>query len=232
MVFNSLFNSLMYKNSGKKYQLTRYRVLAIAFVTLLATSNASASYIFDTGAGDPTAGGFALSPEQSLAGQFTLTDSYIIDSVEGWFNRYIPGSGNQAPRTATAAIYTDDGAFPGTPIYHQQFTIDNPTNEANAWDGAYNINWALDPGTYWLVFEVREGDNITTNVSMPYVGFSNPDAFDKYAYNNIANADWTVPGIVVEGWGMRINAVPIPAAIWLFGSGLIGLIGIARRKKL
>lgn len=27
------------------------------------------------------------------------------------------------------------------------------------------------------------------------------------------------------------TAVPIPAAIWLFGSGLIGLIGVARRKK-
>ena len=28
-----------------------------------------------------------------------------------------------------------------------------------------------------------------------------------------------------------IQAVPIPAAIWLFGSGLIGLIGLARRKR-
>ncbi len=26
------------------------------------------------------------------------------------------------------------------------------------------------------------------------------------------------------------SAVPVPAAVWLFGSGLIGLIGIARRK--
>ena len=25
--------------------------------------------------------------------------------------------------------------------------------------------------------------------------------------------------------------VPVPAAVWLFGSGLIGLIGVARRKK-
>jgi len=25
--------------------------------------------------------------------------------------------------------------------------------------------------------------------------------------------------------------VPIPAAVWLFGSGLLGLVGIARRKK-
>ena len=28
-----------------------------------------------------------------------------------------------------------------------------------------------------------------------------------------------------------VSAVPIPAAAWLFGSGLLGLVGIARRKK-
>jgi hypothetical protein len=27
------------------------------------------------------------------------------------------------------------------------------------------------------------------------------------------------------------SVVPIPAAVWLFGSGLLGLIGVARRKK-
>ncbi len=27
-------------------------------------------------------------------------------------------------------------------------------------------------------------------------------------------------------------AVPIPAAVWLFGSGLLGLVGVARRKKM
>jgi len=30
---------------------------------------------------------------------------------------------------------------------------------------------------------------------------------------------------------LMITAVPIPPAIWLFGSGLIGLIGIAKRRK-
>jgi hypothetical protein len=31
--------------------------------------------------------------------------------------------------------------------------------------------------------------------------------------------------------GLTPTAIPIPAAVWLFGSGLLGLIGVARRKK-
>mgnify|MGYP001814617704 CR=1 FL=1 len=31
---------------------------------------------------------------------------------------------------------------------------------------------------------------------------------------------------------LSIEAVPVPAAFWLFGSGLLGLVGLARRKKL
>ena len=36
------------------------------------------------------------------------------------------------------------------------------------------------------------------------------------------------------GWAVRdgdVGAVPVPAAVWLFGSGLLGLVGMARRKK-
>jgi hypothetical protein len=28
------------------------------------------------------------------------------------------------------------------------------------------------------------------------------------------------------------SAVPVPAAVWLFGSGLLGLVGLASRRKL
>lgn len=40
--------------------------------------------------------------------------------------------------------------------------------------------------------------------------------------------------MVIDAQGLLIfsaaSAVPVPAAVWLFGSGLIGLIGFARRK--
>lgn len=39
------------------------------------------------------------------------------------------------------------------------------------------------------------------------------------------------PWSVVSLDNLQFNVVPIPPALWLFGSGLVGLIGIARRKK-
>ena len=32
-------------------------------------------------------------------------------------------------------------------------------------------------------------------------------------------------------WDNTLNTVPVPAAVWLFGSGLLGLAGVARRRK-
>ena len=46
-------------------------------------------------------------------------------------------------------------------------------------------------------------------------------------------SDFSIDGYgnPITTYGNVISAVPIPAAMWLFGSGLIGMTGIARRKK-
>jgi hypothetical protein len=45
------------------------------------------------------------------------------------------------------------------------------------------------------------------------------------------NANWSFSAETASNYSMHIaTVVPVPAAVWLFGSGLIGLAGIARRK--
>ncbi|MCG6939465.1 MAG: hypothetical protein LJE83_15025 [Gammaproteobacteria bacterium] len=67
--------------------------------------------------------------------------------------------------------------------------------------------------------------------------------FAPGAFNFIASASahdlnitWNDPGVnaysdgALDAFVLSDLTVPLPAAVWLFGSGIIGLLGIARRK--
>jgi len=62
--------------------------------------------------------------------------------------------------------------------------------------------------------------------------FISSRAWDFGFRNGLQNLDGK--GNFGYGWAVRagdVSAVPVPAAVWLFGSGLIGLLGLARRKR-
>jgi len=50
--------------------------------------------------------------------------------------------------------------------------------------------------------------------------------FDYASLNGTVSAIGTLSAIGT------VSAVPVPAAVWLFGFGLLGLVGVARRKKV
>lgn len=65
-------------------------------------------------------------------------------------------------------------------------------------------------------------------------GSTNPDPFAfeyvptvlQYGFLGID------PNTGVATWNLgEVSAVPVPAAVWLFGSGVVGLVGVARRRK-
>ena len=186
---------------------------------LMFTGSVQAEYIINTGSGGTASTGPVVNSTQFLAGQFTLTDSYIIKSVEGWF-------GPNSEGTITAVIYNSDVVLPGSELFSQQFLIDSPSTDDYAWDGAFGLSWTLDPGTYWLAFEGQPGV-----MGWGWMPEEAPDPLSMYAVKP-NSPDWVSSVSVLGlGLGMRISAVPVPAAVWLFGSGLIVLISIARRKK-
>jgi hypothetical protein len=75
----------------------------------------------------------------------------------------------------------------------------------------------LQPNPYWFGVEYAPNTNNAWVFSAVNGGQSD------------TNKDGTL-----FGWAVRtgdVNAVPVPAAVWLFGSGLIGLLGVAKRKS-
>ncbi len=53
--------------------------------------------------------------------------------------------------------------------------------------------------------------------------------FNSGGYQGSSNKGTNHYGLAVRSGD--VSAVPVPAAVWLFGSGLVGLIGVSRRKR-
>lgn len=52
----------------------------------------------------------------------------------------------------------------------------------------------------------------------------------QIGFNSTAT-DYSPSGVFYDNLNFDVAAVPVPAAIWLFGSGIVGLVGVARRRK-
>lgn len=77
-----------------------------------------------------------------------------------------------------------------------------------------------DPVTFGFVEHIYTGSNFSINLL----------DLDPNGLNGFTNTEnFTVDTLNISVTG--VSAVPVPAAAWLFGSGLIGLFGFARKKS-
>jgi len=82
-------------------------------------------------------------------------------------------------------------------------------------------------------FNVTETDSITFGVA-PGQDFFVVAAMYAYAKNGAVDAWNTFDMSFTDDshlMASSVSAVPIPAAVWLFGSGLVGLVGVSRSRQ-
>ncbi|MES9905096.1 MAG: VPLPA-CTERM sorting domain-containing protein [Sedimenticola sp.] len=95
------------------------------------------------------------------------------------------------------------------------------------------VNWMDNAGT--KTFTQSGSEWMTTSTSYILAGLVGDQDADFHTNLAAGQFDFYLVGDGVHDAGdgsMHIvEPVPIPAALWLFGSGLLGLIGISRRKK-
>jgi len=113
----------------------------------------------------------------------------------------------------------------------------------------YTLTWNSQPGpmsaisTSLLMSDATLGEyvsfDITSYVNQQYLGdgllTTILRADDEALINNNQSLEYfnTIEnGTFIPQLIFTVTTVPVPTAIWLFGSGLIGLVGVARRQKL
>jgi len=75
----------------------------------------------------------------------------------------------------------------------------------------------------------REGD-VADNWS--FIGVIDEAGFLSAELRELTGKDFQQVLVFSDDLTVGVSAVPVPAAVWLLGSGLLGLVGIAGRKKV
>ena len=196
---------------------------------------ASTSYVIDN-----TIGGI-------VTGASTIDGSNIVVNGAGWDRSLVANltGGDQLQTTVCAncqaghvTMNANDSVGTGT------FSYSGSAIDMSAYTGLY-FDWAadLEGASVDIVFHdesisqtvaswsslastggTTPGDLVTQTTMAINWGLLDSTAITQidFIVNGVANMDTTIDNITA--------VVPVPPALWLFGSGLLGLIGAARRK--
>lgn len=178
--------------------------------------------------------GFTSASQATFQGVLLqLGDTYTITEIE----IFASNNGNffPAPFGLTFSIQEPDGSsLPTANTSLFSTTTDITDTSSNArWLSSGNIDWELNTGSYWITFKPSSsGNNVGFSGLLPYDIDNNQGL--QTSYRSTSNSNWSL-GQDNISYGMRVygetSVVPVPAAAWLFGSGLIALAGLKRRKR-
>ena len=192
---------------------------------------------------------FGSIPGISMGSGFDATFTYDTNSANAVVSEYDPSIGQMdiffgSPYVGSATVggnyYSGDitGTMISDNIYfgldeidetipagtYDMFAISTFANEFN-WDTGTGMGWTL---AFLGNTNLFSGTSLSA-FSDPLSMLDNPNLIMAvFAIGEMSN------GIEMSDlWGeiSSPSPVPVPAAVWLFGSGLIGLIGVAKRSK-
>ena len=173
-----------------------------------------------------------------LTGQYFLDGDLVTNSP---VQIGTTGSNGAADIIAPPASYTT-GPNNGSAYLHSSIysSIYIQAHQSDSFDlisldlGEYS-SYASNSSVTITGFKIN-GNQISTTLQLDslFDGLGGINDFQLIAldasWSNLTRVEFDNSAYSLDNIQLDLKPVPVPAAVWLFGSGLIGLVGVARRK--
>lgn len=143
---------------------------------------------------------------------------WVLDGIDyspadtGYANGVVSGTNVAYNAFASPASFFSDTSFDLTSAY-----------VTKAWNSGYTrfVGYVGSVQTYLL-------DVFSTTTSPTLVDFGWSGVTKVTISDLDGTAHTAIDNLVING---AVSAVPVPAAVWLFGTGVLGMVGVNRRTK-
>jgi hypothetical protein len=157
------------------------------------------------------------------SGAFISETDFNIDPTLNPANLSFSFVSGNSHANVTPSLATDSFKADGDGFYDISFSF--PTSSGNTFGSGAQA-----------IFEIEATNAVTAAALMPELfAFLSKPAGGHGPFYAAAHVQNTGVGNGGSGWiapsGFTTTVVPVPAAVWLFGSGLMGLAAITRREK-
>lgn len=179
-------------------------------------------------------GAFDLSTQNYALGTVDITDML---NVNVW-------SKNPGGQTLDNVFATATATAPGTTGFSGSAGFENGADALSGWNFAQGVNHDYDhSNSFGTLLGVNYGGwNLSPADGVINIGtIAIPGFIDMYAWEYEANLTAVPPAYeVVETAVIRLEAdgdvilnpvVPVPAAVWMLGSALLGILGFRRKNS-
>ena len=205
--------------------------LALALAVVGPGIASASTLVLDTGtppldsSGNPTTSLAVLNTADWYAAEVYLSAGETVTQLSAYMYQGVGGpSGSFTWDIYSSANFTANSHI--SPLYSDTSGV---FNTSNAWN-ATAVNWTpTTSGYYWVALQVSSTsqtrgidlplESSATSGNLPATAFA--FAGTNHQYNLSSN-----------GFGIEVSAVPLPAAVWLLGSGLMGLGLFGRRRRV
>jgi hypothetical protein len=202
------------------------KVVLLAALVLCLMSLSPAYGYFITSQSDPVLSGatvqnFNAETIGTFTGGMIFPGQFVFTALDNHYRYQNTFSGS----FNTSGVYLDNGEYGDVGFYNIHFGFGNAS--------AFGFHWgASDSAGIWTLTAYDAANNVIESYSMPATNSSNAGDFfgiaaanmDHAILSNAGSYDW----IMIDDFTVKL-AAPLPGAVWLLGSGLLGLLGWRRK---